>query len=159
MKTLIKNIIYSNCAFGSLLIPKQGPELLLWCTCPERSIDHILHKVFASFLCVLSWSLVLGRFIHLYFDTSSLGRNTPVWRVKPLLFSHIPNIFSVYILSKTVKIPILIAFYKLLLSDIKVKILINSWHFLIVFFLMCTQFSVNERCKGGTHSGKVISDL
>ena len=24
---------------------------------------------------------------------------------------------------------------------------------------MCTQFSVNEGCKGGTHSGKVISGL
>ena len=77
----------------------------------------------------------------------------------PPLLPHSQYIFCIYILSKTVKIPILIAFYKLLLSDIKVKILINSWHFLIAFFLMCTQFSVNERCKGGTHSGKVISDL
>ena len=41
--------------------------------------------------------------------------------VKPLLFSHIPNIFG--------KISSFIAFYKLLLSEIKIQILINTWHF------------------------------
>ena len=41
---------------------------------------------------------------------------------KTTLFSHIPNIFAVNILSKTGKIPSLIAFYKLFLSVIKVKI-------------------------------------
>ena len=45
---------------------------------------------------------------------------TPVG--KTTLFSHIPNIFAVNILSKTGKIPSLIAFYKLFLSVIKVKI-------------------------------------
>ena len=53
--------------------------------------------------------------------------------VKLLLFSHIPNIFAVNILLKTAKIHSLTAFYKLFLNDIKVKILINSWHFLMVF--------------------------
>ena len=59
-------------------------------------------------------------------DTGS-GR-TPTGVVKLLLFSHIPNIFAINILSKTKKIPSLrfIAFYKLFLSEIKIKILINS---------------------------------
>ena len=66
-------------------------------------------------------------------DTGS-GR-TPTGVVKLLLFSHIPNIFAINILSKTKKIPSLrfIAFYKLFLSEIKIKILINSWHILMIF--------------------------
>ena len=44
-------------------IPKQVSELLMWGTCPERSID----RVFVSFLCVLSVSSVLGRFIQMYY--------------------------------------------------------------------------------------------
>ena len=51
----------------------------------------------------------------------------------PLLFSCVLNIFYVNILLKTGKIHSLIAFHKLFLSHIKVKILINSWDFLIVF--------------------------
>ena len=59
-------------------------------------------KVFASFLCVLSLSSVLERFIHLCYYTGSLGRSTPTWETKaPLLFSCIPNIFSVKIVPKT----------------------------------------------------------
>ena len=66
-------------------------------------------------------------------DTGSLQRSIFVWEVKPLLFYHIPHIFAVNIISKTSKIPSLIAFYKLFLIDIKIKILINSWHFLMVY--------------------------
>ena len=55
--------------------------------------------------------------------------------VKPLLFSHIPNIFVVNMLLMIDEIHSLIAFYKLFLSDIKVKILINFWHFLTVFWM------------------------
>ena len=60
-------------------------------------------------ICALSLSLVLGRFIHLYCDTGSLGKSTPAWEVKLFLFFHIPNIFAVHILSKTGKIYSLIA--------------------------------------------------
>ena len=77
-----------------------------------------------SFLCALSLSLVLGNFVHMYYGTGSLGRSSPAWGVKPLLFSHIPNMFAVNILSA--KVTAFITFYKLILSDIKVKILINS---------------------------------
>ena len=75
--------------------------------------------------------------MHLYCDTGSLGKSTPEWGVKPLLFSHIPNIFAVHILSKIggKSTALQLTFYKLFLSDINVKILINSWYFLMVFFL------------------------
>ena len=36
--------------------------------------------LFCIFLCVLSLSSVLGRFIHLQCDTGSLGRSNSVWR-------------------------------------------------------------------------------
>ena len=64
--------------------------------------------------------------------TSQLGKPS-AWGVKPFLFFWIPNIFAVNTLLKTWKIHSLIAFHKLFLSHIKVKILINSWDFLIVF--------------------------
>ena len=41
------------------------------------------------------------------------------------LFSHLSNIFAVNMLSKVGKIPFLIAFYKLFLREIKIKIFIN----------------------------------
>ena len=53
--------------------------------------------------------------------------------VKPL-FSHIPSIFAVNKLSKMVKIPSLMEFYKLFLNEIKIRILINSRHFVMNFF-------------------------
>ena len=69
---------------------------------------------------------------------------------KAPLFSHIPNILDVNILSKTGGIPNLIAIYKMFLSFIKVKILINSWQFFMFFWispLPCfdwhPQFSIN----------------
>ena len=58
---------------------------------------------------------------------------TFVWGVKPPLFSRIPNIFAVNVLLKTGEIHSLIAFYKLYLSHIKDKNLINSWNFLVFF--------------------------
>ena len=50
--------------------------------------------------------------------------------VKPLLFSCNPNIFAVNMLLKTGKIQNLTALF---LTHIKIKILINSWRFLMVF--------------------------
>ena len=91
-------------------------------------------------ICVLSLSNTAS-FIHIYIyiyiiyiycDTDSLGTYTLAWGVNPLFF-RIPNIFTVNILLKTGKIHSLIAFYKLFLSQIKVKILINSRHLLMVF--------------------------
>ena len=89
-------------------------------------------RVFASFLCILSLS-VLGRFIHLYCDSGSLGRSTPAWGVNSPFSPAFLHICCKYIIEDRRKIPSLIAFYKLFLSDIKVMILINSWHFLTVF--------------------------
>ena len=74
--------------------------------------------------------------------------------IKPLLFSHVPNRFAILyiryyilfnsykyiainILSKTGEIPSFIAFYKLFLSDIKIKTLINSWQFFPDDFFGC----------------------
>ena len=65
-------------------------------------------RVFASSLYVLSLSSVLGRFIHLYCHTDSLGRGTRnIGGIAPLL-PHVPNIFASNILSKTGgKLPVL----------------------------------------------------
>ena len=54
------------------------------------------YKVFASFLCVLSLSSVLGRLFQLYCDTDSLGRTTPAWDIT----SPSPSFptFSIYVL-------------------------------------------------------------
>ena len=104
--------------------------ILSWGTCLERTICK--DRGFASFLCVLSLLSVIGSFKHMYCETGSLGKCIPAWGVKPLFF-RIPNIFAVNKLLKTGKIRSVIAFYKLFLSHIKVKILINSWHFLMVF--------------------------
>ena len=55
---------------------------------------------------------------------------------------------------------------KLFLSHTKVKILINSWHFLMLFldvpcppFDWHPQFSINETCYGGTQSKQVLAIL
>ena len=74
-------------------------------------------------------------------NTSSLGRSIPVWEVKPLLFSYNPKILGVNMLLNTGKILSLIAFYKLFLSDIKIKVLINSWHFFNGFFYVSSATS------------------
>ena len=65
-------------------------------------------------------------------------------------------------------IPTFIAFLKLLLGHVKVKIMLISWYFLVVFW-MCLHplidwdphFLVNERCWGGTYLGQVwgVCDL
>ena len=86
-------------------------ELLLWDTSLEKKHWIICQdRVFASFLFVLSLLSVLGS--HLYCNNSSLGRNTHTWEVKLPLFSHIPNMFAVGILSKTGGMPNLIVIYK-----------------------------------------------
>ena len=101
--------------------------------CPERSIDNMSRKgIGIIFMC----SIILGKFIYLYCDTGSLRIN-PAWGVKRLSSSS-PTMRSQCICCKYItenwgKIHNLIAFYKLFLSDIKVKIWINSWHFLMVF--------------------------
>ena len=58
-------------------------------------------RVFASSLCVLSLSSVLGRFIHLYCHTDSLGRGTRNMGGTAPLLPHVPNKFATNILSKT----------------------------------------------------------
>ena len=43
----------------------------------KQALTICQDRVFASFSCVLSVLSVLGRFIHLYCDTGSLGRGAP----------------------------------------------------------------------------------
>ena len=94
-----------------------------------------LDNVFVSFLCELSLLSVSGSFIHLYCVSSWLGSSTRTLEVKsPPLLSHSKYICCKYIIEDRGKIPSLIAFYKLFLSDIKVKTLINSWHIFMLFF-------------------------
>ena len=94
-----------------------------------------LDRVFVLFLCVLSLLSVSGSFIHLYCDTSWLGSSTRTLEVKsPPLLAHSKYICCKYIIEDRGKIPSLKAFYKLFLSDIKVKTLINSWHIFMLFF-------------------------
>ena len=65
----------SNCSYEAL-VQKEAMTI-----CQDR--------VFGLFLCVLPLS-VLGRFVHLYCDTGSLGGSTPVWGVMPILFPTFP---------------------------------------------------------------------
>ena len=95
-------------------------------------------SIIISFRKATVWRKQLTREEH-----PRMGRKAP-------LFSHIPNILAVNILSKTGGIPNLIAIYKMFLSSIKVKILINSWQFFMFFWispLPCfdwhAQFSIN----------------
>ena len=94
-------------------------------------------------------------------DTGSIERSTPSWRVKLLLFSHIPNIFAANMLSNTGNRPK--TFYILFLSEIKIKILINSLYFLMKFLnVLSATFSVtpsvlsNEKWWDRTHTGQVL---
>ena len=94
-------------------------------TCPERSIDHMSRWVFASFLCVLSLSWVLGKIINLCCDTGSLRRNTLCIVGKaPLFLPHSQYISCYNITKDRERIP-----------SLKVKILINSCYFLMVFWM------------------------
>ena len=72
----------------------------------KEALTTCQDRVLATFLWVLSLSSVLGRIIHLYCDTSLLGRSTLKMGSKaPPLYSGIPNIFAVNILSNTGKKP------------------------------------------------------
>ena len=53
----------------------------------------------------------------------------------PPLLPRSQYIWCKYIIADRGEIPSILAFYKLFLSDIKVKIFINYWHFLIVFWM------------------------
>ena len=110
--------------------PLPSHEALVW----KEAFAICQDRVFASILWALSLASVIGSFIHMYCDTGSLGKCTPAWGVKPLFF-YIPNIFAVNILLKTGKINSLITFYKLFLSYIKVKVLINSRHSFMIFWV------------------------
>ena len=68
--------------------------------------------------------------------------------VKPL-FSNIPSIFAVNKLSKMAKIPSLMEFYELFLNEIKIRILINSRHFVMMFFFDVLS---TDRPLNGAHS-------
>ena len=69
------------------------------------------------------------------------GEEQPGMESKAPLFSCIPNIyFCCKYIIEVRKTPSLTSFYKLYLSDIEVKILINSRQFLM-FFWMCPMLS------------------
>ena len=123
----------------------------------QKSISYLLnHPLPPPPVCFFS------RKVHC--DTSSIGRSTPARGVKRLLFSRLRNIFAVNILSKMGKIPSFIAFYKLFLSEIKIKLLINSWHFLMIFLdvpsvalrLSPSVFSKWKMLRYRTHTGQVL---
>ena len=95
----------------------------------KEALTVFQDRVFASFLCVLSLSSVLPRFIYLHCDTGSLGRSTPAWGANPLLLPHSHYICYKHVIKDRGKITSLAVFYKLFLSDTRVEILINSWHF------------------------------
>ena len=102
--------IYLNWSYKAL---SQKEALIL---CQDRAL--------ASFSCVLSLVSVLKRFTHLYSITAHWGEEHPCMENKapsscsPTFPTYI---FAVNILSKAGEIHSLIAFYKLFLSDIKVK--------------------------------------
>lgn len=109
-----------------------------WDTCPGRIIDRLAiyqDKVFAAFLCVLPFSSVLGRFIYLYYNRSSLGRSNSRMGDKALFFSRIRNIFAVAILSKAEENSQPYRILSTVFKSYKSKNLINSWHFLKVFWM------------------------
>ena len=53
----------------------------------------------------------------------------------PPLLPRSQYMWCKYIIADREEIPSILAFYKLFLSDIKVKIFINYWHFVIVFWM------------------------
>ena len=143
---------------GSLVKEWSSYEALVW----KKTLSICQDRIFASILGVLSLSSVLRSFIHVYCDSGSLGRNTPAWGVKPLLFSHIPNIFAVNILLKIGKIHSHITFYKLFLSDIKVNILINSRHFWMAFLDVSSFWlapSVFNKCASFNNIRSVVLEF
>ena len=133
-------------------IPKQ----VTWIV-PMRHLSRKKHWPYVKKGCLHHFymrSIIITSFrkAHTYVLWYWIREDHPCMGVKPLLFSLIPNIFAVHIVEDRGKVYCLVTFYKLLLSDIKVKVLISSWNFLM-FFLMCSltfdwhpHFSVNERC-------------
>ena len=143
---------------GSLDMEWSSYEELVW----KKALTICQDRLFASFLCVLPLSSDLGSFIQMYCGTGSPGRSTPAWGVKPLLFYHIPNIFAVNILLKTGEIHSHITFYKLFLSDIKVKILINFRHFLMAFLYVLSlglTTSVFSKCASFSNIRSVVFEF
>ena len=84
----------------------------------EEALNICQDRVFTSFVCVLSLSSVLGGFIHLYCDTGLL-------KLPSSRFPHAQYICCKYIIENRGN-PSL---WGIFLRDVKVKILINSWHF------------------------------
>ena len=58
-------------------------------------------RVFGSFLCSISIISSRERFMHLYCDTSSLGRSAPVGESPPSSLAFPIHLFAVNILSKS----------------------------------------------------------
>ena len=125
----------------------------------KKALTIYQDRAFASFSCVQLLSSVLQRFTHLYCDISSLGeRSTGILgnKAHTILFFRIFPIYmfaSKYNIKRREKKLSLTAFYELFLSDIKIKILKNPWHFFHVTFgstLFCSLFDwhsqLNERC-------------
>ena len=133
-------------------IPKQ----VTWIA-PMRHLSRKKHWPYVKTACLHHFcmrSIIITSFrkAHTYVLWYRIREEHPCMGVNPLLFSHISNIFAIHIIEDTGEVYRLVTFYKLLLSDIKVKVLISSQNFLM-FFLMCSltfdwrpHFSVNERC-------------
>ena len=122
-------------------IPKQ----VTWIV-PMRHLSRKKHWPYVKKGCLHHFymrSIIITSFrkAHTYVLWYWIREDHPCMGVKPLLFSLIPNIFAVHIVEDRWRmgrgggggIHGLVTFYKLLLRDIKVKVLKNSWHFLMVF--------------------------
>ena len=76
-------------------------------------------------VCFFSWNSPLWYWLNKQEHPCMRGKASP-------LLPNSEYICSVNILLKTGDIPRLIKFYKLFLSEIKINILINSWHFFMI---------------------------
>ena len=104
----------------SWLMSRLGSPDLKWP--PVRHLYGKKHRlyvwgIYINFVC----SIIIISFRKLYtyvlwYWHTWLGRSRPPWEIKPLLFSHFPNIFSVNMLLKMGKIHNL---YSILETDFK----------------------------------------
>ena len=95
--------------------------------------------IFMCSIIIISFTKLLTTILH---NTGSLGRSTPTGGLKPSLLPHSQYICCKYII-KSGENPepqdFINCFYV-----IKVKILINFWHFLLVFLMYTYQASAIE---------------
>ena len=68
-------VFFSGKAHSKTIDLNRSYEALI----QKEALTLCQDRAFASFSCVLLLASVLGRFIHLYCDTGSLGRGAPLY--------------------------------------------------------------------------------